>query len=163
MLLAGTVALVVLGPERLPKVARTVGEWVGKVQRLAANVKTELAAQADYADLKKIKTEVETAAQEIRSEIKDFEQQVQNESKQIGQNFSPDADLPAWERLPELKTPADFGITDVPTTYPAADTPWRTPEPQPFGKSKSLHKQAMTRKRDARPRNRPTPKLRSRR
>lgn len=166
MLLAGTVALVVLGPERLPKVARTVGEWVGKVQRLAANVKTELAAQADYADLKKIKAEVETAAQEIREEIKDFEQQIQDESSQIGQNLRPSEDVPAWERLPDLKTPADFGINDTSPADTYADTPdvpWRTPEPQPFGQSKSLRKQAMTRKRDARPRHRPTPKLRSRR
>jgi Tat protein translocase TatB subunit len=40
--LIGTVALVVLGPERLPKVARTVGEWIGKAQRYVNQVKTDI-------------------------------------------------------------------------------------------------------------------------
>lgn len=156
MLLAGTVALVVLGPQRLPKVARTVGEWVGKVQRLAANVKSELAAQADYADLKKIKDEVESTAQEIREEIQDFEQHIQQESSQIAHNLTPD-NRPAWERLPEQKTPADFGISDHPTAVSA------TVAPPLAGNAKSLRKQAMARKRDARPRPQATPKLRTRR
>ena len=42
MLLVGIVALVVLGPERLPVVAKTAGEWVGKAQRFVAQVKSDI-------------------------------------------------------------------------------------------------------------------------
>lgn len=162
MLLAGVVALVVLGPERLPKVARTAGEWVGKVQRLAANVKSELAAQADYAEMTKIKDEVVSAAQEIREEIKDFEQQLQEESQQIGDLIQLEDNRPAWEKLPEQRTPADFGIhtehDDIPTNK--SHSPYI---PKLSGiHTPSLRKQAVARQRDRRPRYHPKPKLRSR-
>lgn len=167
MLLAGVVALVVLGPERLPKVARTIGEWVGKVQRLAANVKSELAAQADYAEIAKIKTEVESAAQEIRSEIKEFEHQLQEETQQIGELAKPIDERPAWERLPKQRTPADFGIVEEGeriATYQASPSGAQEAYiPKLSGiHTPSLRKQATVRKRDMRPRHRPTPKLRSR-
>ena len=138
MLLSGVVALVVLGPERLPKVARKAGEWVGKIQRLAAGVKQELAANGEYAELSKVK--------------QDFTSTVAEQTQQDTR--------PAWERLPEQKTPADFGISE--TAQPAFDY---TPQPQPIAalNAKSLRKQAMARKRDMRPRHRATPKLRSRR
>lgn len=167
MLLAGVLALIVLGPERLPKVARTVGEWVGKVQRLAANVKSELAAQADYAEMAKIKEQVESAAQEIRNEIKDFEHQLQEETQQISELAKPIDNRPAWEKLPEQRTPADFGIVENEekiTIYQQDSTPDNTSyTPKLSGiHSPSLRKQAIARKRDMRPRHRSTPKLRSR-
>lgn len=156
MLLAGVVALIVLGPERLPKVARFVGEWVGKVQRMAAGVKSELAAQADYAELSKIKQDVEQTAQEIREDLRDFERQIRHESDELAHKMHDS--VPAWERLPEQKTPADFGLDEH-----EPDTTWHdTPVHMVGLHVKSLKKQAMTRKRDMRPRHRPTPKLRMR-
>ena len=68
-----------------------------------------------------------------------------------------DADgLSAWERLPPLKTPADFGIEEDGYAY-------GTPPAQAGFYTQSLRKQAMARKRDLRPRYRPKPRLRSRR
>ena len=55
--LIGTVALVVLGPERLPKVARTVGEWVGKAQRYVSQVKSDINREIELAELKKLQEE----------------------------------------------------------------------------------------------------------
>jgi sec-independent protein translocase protein TatB len=52
--LIGTVALVVLGPERLPKVARTVGEWVGKAQRYVSQVKSDINREMELTELKKL-------------------------------------------------------------------------------------------------------------
>jgi len=62
MLLAGVVALTVLGPERLPKVARTMGGWVGKIQRLATGVKQELVTHGEYAELAKMKQDLADTA-----------------------------------------------------------------------------------------------------
>lgn len=65
--LIGTVALVVLGPERLPKVARTVGEWVGKAQRYVSQVKSDINREIELTELKKLQEEARNAAQSVQS------------------------------------------------------------------------------------------------
>ncbi|MFC2707792.1 MAG: Sec-independent protein translocase protein TatB, partial [Neisseria sp.] len=57
LLLVGVVALIVLGPERLPQAARTVGRLVGKLQGFVNNVKQELNTQAELDELRKVKQE----------------------------------------------------------------------------------------------------------
>src|SRR5262249_20434663 len=65
----GVVALVVLGPERMPKVARTVGEWIGKAQRYVNEVKSDINREMELAELKKIQEEARSAAQSIQSSM----------------------------------------------------------------------------------------------
>ncbi len=65
----GTVALVVLGPERLPKVARTVGDWVGKAQRYVNQVKSDINREMELAELKKLQEEARNAAQSFQSGV----------------------------------------------------------------------------------------------
>ncbi len=65
----GTVALVVLGPERLPRVARTVGEWAGKAQRYVAQVKSDINREVELADLKKLQDEARDVARSIESTV----------------------------------------------------------------------------------------------
>jgi len=65
----GTVALVVLGPERLPKVARTVGEWVGKAQRYVSQVKSDINREMELTELKKLQEEARQAAQSVQSSL----------------------------------------------------------------------------------------------
>jgi sec-independent protein translocase protein TatB len=67
--LIGTVALVVLGPERLPKVARTVGDWVGKAQRYVNQVKTDINREMELSELKKLQEEARNAAQSFQSGV----------------------------------------------------------------------------------------------
>ena len=75
--LIGAVALVVLGPERLPKVARTVGEWAGKAQRYVAQVKADISREIEVAELKKLQDEARGIAHEfetaVQSEVKGIE------------------------------------------------------------------------------------------
>ena len=66
MALIGVVALVVLGPERLPGVARTAGALFGRAQRYINDVKSEVAREMELDELKKMRTEFETAAIECR-------------------------------------------------------------------------------------------------
>lgn len=145
MLLAGVVALIVLGPERLPKVARFIGEWVGKIQRLATGVKSELTNHAEYTDLLNIKNQVQQTTQEIREDLRDFEEKIQTKTE-------------AWKNLPEQKTPADFGVDE--NGFPIFSGSPNTKSQ--IWQVKSLKKQSMSRKRDMRPRHRTTPKLRMR-
>lgn len=69
MVLIGIVALVVLGPERLPVVARTVGEWVGKAQRFVAQVKSDIDREGDLGELKKIQEEARALANDVRTSV----------------------------------------------------------------------------------------------
>jgi sec-independent protein translocase protein TatB len=73
--LIGAVALIVIGPERLPRVARTVGHLLGKAQRYVADVKAEVNRSIELEELKKMKDGFETAA-------RDVEQSVSNEIHQ---------------------------------------------------------------------------------
>jgi sec-independent protein translocase protein TatB len=63
--LIGAVALIVIGPEKLPRVARTVGQWVGKAQRYVADMKAEVNRSVELDELKKMKETMETAAREV--------------------------------------------------------------------------------------------------
>ena len=65
----GTVALVVLGPERLPRVARTVGEWAGKAQRYVAQVKADINREVELAELKKLQEEARNVARSIETSV----------------------------------------------------------------------------------------------
>ena len=77
MALIGVVALVVIGPEKLPRVARTVGTLLGKAQRYVADVKAEVNRSMDLDELRKMKNSVETAARDVEQSVQtttaDFE------------------------------------------------------------------------------------------
>lgn len=75
--LIGAVALIVIGPEKLPRVARTVGTLLGKAQRYVSDVKAEVNRSMELEELKKMKETVEGASREVESAIQtqagDFE------------------------------------------------------------------------------------------
>jgi sec-independent protein translocase protein TatB len=77
MALIGAVALIVIGPEKLPRVARTVGALLGKAQRYVADVKAEVNRSMELDELKKMKDTVEGAARDVHSSMQttasDFE------------------------------------------------------------------------------------------
>lgn len=66
MALIGAVALIVIGPEKLPGVARTVGALLGKAQRYVADVKAEVNQAMDLDEIKKMKETVEAAGREVQ-------------------------------------------------------------------------------------------------
>lgn len=68
----GAVALVVIGPEKLPKVARTAGMLLGRAQRMVASVKADLDREMRNADLTALQAEIE--AETIRDEFSIAEQ-----------------------------------------------------------------------------------------
>src|SRR5512142_104487 len=69
MLVIGIVALVVIGPERLPRVARTLGVLFGRMQRYVTQVKADINREMEAADLGKVKSEFESAARGFKSDI----------------------------------------------------------------------------------------------
>ena len=67
--LIGAVALIVIGPERLPRVARTVGHLLGKAQRYVADVKAEVNRSIELEELKKMKSTFEDAARNVEQTV----------------------------------------------------------------------------------------------
>ncbi len=67
--LIGVVALVVLGPERLPRVARMAGNLLGRAQRYLNDVKAEVTREIELDELRKMKTGFETAAADVHNTI----------------------------------------------------------------------------------------------
>jgi sec-independent protein translocase protein TatB len=71
MALIGVVALVVLGPERLPRVARTAGALFGRAQRYINDVKAEVTREIELDELRRMKTEFEAAASNVETSVQD--------------------------------------------------------------------------------------------
>lgn len=67
--LIGAVALIVIGPEKLPKVARMAGSLLGRAQRYLNQVKSEVNREMELDELRKMQQEVEEAASEIKSGV----------------------------------------------------------------------------------------------
>jgi sec-independent protein translocase protein TatB len=77
--LIGAVALIVIGPEKLPRVARTVGHLIGKAQRYVADVKAEVSRSIELEELKKMKTEFEDAARNVGETVSKEVHQTRND------------------------------------------------------------------------------------
>jgi sec-independent protein translocase protein TatB len=73
MAVIGVVALVVLGPERLPRVARTAGALFGRAQRYINDVKSEVTREIELEELNRMKTDFESAAREVSSAARKVE------------------------------------------------------------------------------------------
>ncbi len=90
--LIGVVALVVIGPEKLPRMARTVGALLGKAQRYVADVKAEVGRSIELDELKKMKESMETAASDVQSSVNtaasDFEKDWAAASGEISNSIS---------------------------------------------------------------------------
>lgn len=69
MAIIGVVALVVLGPERLPVVAKTAGQWIGKAQRFVAQVKADIDRETELSELKKLQNEAQSLANEVKTGV----------------------------------------------------------------------------------------------
>ena len=69
MLIVAIAALVVIGPERLPKVARQAGQWVTKMRRYVDDVKSDFNRQIELSELRDLKKDVEHAARSIEGSV----------------------------------------------------------------------------------------------
>jgi sec-independent protein translocase protein TatB len=105
--LIGAVALVVIGPEKLPRVARTVGTLLGKAQRYVNDVKAEVNRSMELDELRKMKDTVQTAAQDVEQSIRSGANEVQQqlEGGDSATSDSPFSALEVPPSFPEYKHP----------------------------------------------------------
>lgn len=109
MALIGAVALIVIGPEKLPRVARTVGTLLGKAQRYVADVKSEVNRAMDLDELKKMKETVEDAGREVEKSIHSTQADFEKDWSSATSGLSESDHVPGtgtWEPPPpEYKHP----------------------------------------------------------
>jgi sec-independent protein translocase protein TatB len=82
----GVVALIVIGPERLPKVARMAGTLYGRAQRYLHEVKSEVSREIEMEELRNLHKEVQETAHSFKTEVENFGGEVENTvSSHIGE------------------------------------------------------------------------------
>jgi len=91
LLLIGVVALIVIGPERLPKVARTIGHLVGRMQRYVADVKSDINREMELDELRKMRDSMQQAASGIESSLKEELHQTEGELNATAASLSADS------------------------------------------------------------------------
>ena len=79
MMVIGLVALIVIGPERLPRVARTIGHLAGRLQRYVSDVKADINREVELGELRKMRDTVQQAATGIESSVQDELMKTENE------------------------------------------------------------------------------------
>jgi len=95
--LIGAVALIVIGPERLPRVAKTVGVLLGKAQRYVSQVQSEVNRSIELEELKKVKSGLEDAARDIGQSVSDgLNDAAQSLSSDAHSVYSDPIDLPYY-------------------------------------------------------------------
>ncbi len=103
--LIGAVALIVIGPEKLPRVARTVGTLLGKAQRYVADVKNEVNRSMELDELKKMKETMESAARDVETSMQSTAGEIEKALEQATPSFDAGYELPPMITFPEYKHP----------------------------------------------------------
>jgi len=102
--LIGAVALIVIGPEKLPRVARTVGTLLGRAQRYVNDVKAEVNRSMDLDEFRNMKDSVQEAARDVEQTIRSGASDLEKQFSESGQTLSALAE-PAAPVYPEYKHP----------------------------------------------------------
>lgn len=98
LLIVGIVALLVIGPERLPGVARTVGHLFGRAQRYMNDVKSDIQREIDLKEISDIKKQMEEASSSIKESVNQFGSQIQdplNEAREAIKNIEQETEQTA--------------------------------------------------------------------
>ncbi|WP_369941552.1 Sec-independent protein translocase protein TatB [Xanthomonas medicagonis] len=145
LLLIAVVALVVLGPERLPKAARFAGLWVRRARAQWDSVKQELERELEAEELKRSLQDVQASLRQAETQLRDSGQQLQRETEALRREIDPTAPQPPdqttpAEPAPVAQTPDPLSTTGAPhgdaPIAPAQALPPTTshphlPDPQP--------------------------------
>ena len=118
--LIGIVALLVVGPQKLPGLARTAGVWVGKTRRMIAKVRADVDREFKTDELRQLLTQQQAEMQELRQIIDENRTAVEQEIKQVSidpasAGASPAAPSIAAPRPSSSATPADSKSVTAPS------------------------------------------------
>lgn len=83
LLVIGLVALIVIGPERLPKLARTAGQWLGRLNRYVAQVKQDIDRDLKLEELRRLQQEMKETAQQYEILAEETRREIEEEANQV--------------------------------------------------------------------------------
>jgi sec-independent protein translocase protein TatB len=117
IMVIAVVALIVIGPERLPKVARTLGHLFGRMQRYVNDVKADISREMELEELRKLQTSMQDAARSFEQSVTHEVNAAETELHKIAQEANPTS--------PELLMPnAQRTNAEIsPPSEPAAPPP----------------------------------------
>jgi sec-independent protein translocase protein TatB len=132
----GVVALVVIGPERLPKTARTLGHLFGRLQRYVAEVKADISREMELDELRKLQREMQgaardfqqsvtTAANEMQSGLRNVERELNEAgtSNASATTSNASASASSGSASSDTATSALPPLTEPPAAAPTAEPP----------------------------------------
>jgi sec-independent protein translocase protein TatB len=107
LLVIGLVALVVIGPERLPRVARTLGHLAGRLQRYVSDVKSDISREMELEDLRKMRDSMQQAASSFETSVKSELNKTETDLNKSVEALVADkpAELPPATAKPEEQQP----------------------------------------------------------
>ncbi len=135
ILVIAVVALIVIGPEKLPKTARTLGHLFGRLQRYVSEVKADISREMELEELKKLQQQVHSAAREIETSMHSAVSEVDSGVRSVEAELNKAASLgdthaSAGELAPLSEPPAELVQPAVPATEAtAASSPPPPAEP----------------------------------
>lgn len=83
LMVIGVIALVVIGPERLPKVARTIGHLLGRAQRYVNDVKSDIRREIELDELRKFKDEMDETARSMQTSLRETEDTLRDSTQAL--------------------------------------------------------------------------------
>ena len=89
------VALIVLGPERLPKVARTMGQWWGRMQRYINRIKMDVSASMELEELREIERRVKAEKDALERSVSQAGADIEQEAEKLGKGIAAPDQTPA--------------------------------------------------------------------
>ena len=122
------VALIVLGPEKLPKTARTLGHLFGRLQRYVNEVKADISREMELDELRKLQREVETAAKEAQTSMNAAVQQVEQGLRSVESELNQTADVATESHAQEMLSPPS-PATSTSEAAPVAPVPDKPADP----------------------------------
>jgi len=102
--LIGIVGLLVIGPERMPAVARTVGKWVGRANRFVTNIKEDINKELKDEDLKKILADQQKLADDFKAASSSMKSSIESGTESLREEIQVDDLLEIDEKSTEKQT-----------------------------------------------------------
>jgi sec-independent protein translocase protein TatB len=103
LMVIALVALIVIGPERLPRVARTLGHLAGRLQRYVSDVKADINREVELDELKKMRDSMQQAATGFESSVNSELQKTETELNQAVAGTTQAPVSPAQEDAPAIE------------------------------------------------------------
>ena len=118
----GLVALIVLGPERLPKVARTAGHLLGRLQRYVTDVKADINREMQLEELRRLQSEVTDSARKIEDQVRSEFNAVHSSLNATTQQAMNELEATAQSVQTAAMTPSSSNPGPSPVAPPTPDT-----------------------------------------